>query len=152
MKISQKKLEELIYLSLIAEYDYMQLNGNETLIGFKGSRPLCIDMTKPICITSNKLGSDSMTRQRVIRFEEKIFAKSTFIERLKGETKFILSKRIKLLVEHCKKNEVIYSLYKNNINTLKICGVIDEIQRLGAIHYVEDLRNKTLDANYESFK
>jgi len=151
MRISQKKLEEFMYLSLIAEYDYMQLNGNEKLIAFVGSRVFCDEIVKPICVTSTKLCSDVITTLRISKMEQRLLKGDCLLDRLKKEQKLSFTKRIKLFIDSYYKNELIYDLYKNNIDTLKICGVIDEIQRLGAISYVENLRKKTFEANYEPF-
>lgn len=149
MRISQKKLEEFMYLSLIAEYDYMQLNGNEKLIAFVGSRVFCDEIVKPICVTSTKLCSDVITTLRISKMEERLLKGDCLLDRLKKEQKLSFTKRIKLFIDSYYRNEVVFELYKNNINTLKICEVLDETQREGAIQYVDNIRKKIFEANYE---
>ena len=152
MKVGPKKLEELMYLSLIGEYEYMQLNANETLIAFKGSLHFCSYFAQPICITNTKFSTDNITKMRINKFEEKVFEKETaFLKTLNKEEKFVLNKRIKLFIEDYYKLDGAFVSYKKNIDTLKLCGVIDEIQRLGAISYNDNLRKKPFEANYEPF-
>lgn len=150
MKVVQKKLEELMYLSLIGEYQYMQWNGNETLIAFMGSRPLCFKMAKPLCLTSNKIGSDRLTKERITVFEGKVFSQYPQVQQMLGNEKFNINKRIKLLIETFCNNEIIFSLYQTNINTLNQCGLLDEIQRLGAIHYVDNTRKQIIRKKQKS--
>lgn len=149
MRISQKKLEEFMYLSLIAEYEYMQLAKDEKFIAFAGSRVFCDEIVKPICVTSTKPTSDNITQLRVKAMEEKLFKGNYLLNRLKEEDKLSFSKRIKLFIDSYYRNEVVFELYKNNINTLKICEVLDETQREGAIQYVDNIRKKSFEANYE---
>lgn len=153
MKINQKKLKEFMYLSLLGEYAYMELNRMETIICFRGTRPFCPYIVKPICITSNKSVSENITKERIIKFEEKVLAETSNLH--KSELKnnaFSIDERINLFVKHFYKNNLLFDLYKNNLETLQKCGLIDEIQCLGAIKFVENLRNKKNEENHVALR
>lgn len=148
MRVTEKKLKELMYLSLIGEYTYLQLNGNERLICFKGTRPLCPYIVKPICILSDKVASERVLKDRFERFESEIFAEDVnYLNKLNREDSFTLDRRIKLFIGDYYKNYIIFDLYKANMKILNKAGIIDEIQYLGSIKYIDNMRSKAAKEN-----
>ena len=149
MRVSNKKLKELMYLSLIGEYTYMELRDPEVILCYQGATHICHNIVKPLCLTSNKLISDRVTIARITKFEEKVFEKSSKLHKskLSEEKNFSLDKRIKYFIEDYYKNDKIFDMYKDNLEALQKGRVIDEIQYLGAVEFVTKMRNKVAKEN-----
>lgn len=142
------KLEELMYLSLVAKFDYIHTCDGKTYICFT-----CIDENinkdvklKPIYITSLENVSERVSKSRINAFEKKIF-NDNFIEFLNrtedGENcKLCFSRRIKDYINNvytkgsAEVQKSIVSTYKNNFCNLKNEKILDENQFEAGIEFV----------------
>lgn len=116
-----KKLEELIYLSLIGEFDYVHENNYGKNICFTAQN-LTLDRmldrkNKPLFITSENIVSDKIALARLNAFENKIFEKSYLNNLPKNELNY--SKRIKNYIRYVEKenkqNETLKCFYNNTL-------------------------------------
>ncbi len=71
MITEQKKLEELMYLSLIGNFAYRQVRDHKTYIAFNAKNS--DGSLKPIYITTENLDSDKIMKMRVNAFEKRVF-------------------------------------------------------------------------------
>jgi len=75
--LEQKKLEELMYLSLIGDFAYKQVKDSKTYIAFKSEMNKGNTNIKPIYLTSVDVGSERLQKARITSFEQKIFNEKT---------------------------------------------------------------------------
>ena len=147
----QKKLEELIYLSLIGKFFYMNQVGCNTYICFT-SQDDKANNKKPFYITNENVIGDKVSLAKLNSFEKQIYGEE-LIKKLKDENltsskeKLNYSKRIKFFIDNVYlKNEnskkFITDFFDMNILLLRGEQIIDDMQYESAIKYVHGKFNK----------
>ena len=155
----QKKLEELIYLSLIGKFFYMNQIGCNTYICFRCNTYICFtsqddkaNNKKPFYITSENVLGDKVSLAKLNSFEKHIYGEE-LTKKMKDENLFSskeklnYSKRIKFFIDNVYlKNEnskkIITDFFDMNILLLRGEQVIDDMQYKSAIKYVHGEFNK----------
>lgn len=137
MELTNKKLEELIYLSLIGKFCYWEKQKDEMVVCFVASKIFNDDIKKPIYITSSKYTSDKIALKRLEAFEQKVFTKDkSLANTLKNDDTLSYSRRIKKILSKSYQNFEVLEQYKINIENLNQEWIIDEFQYQVAKEYV----------------
>lgn len=137
MKLEQKKLEELLYLSLIGRFELKSKVDFRTYLCFTSVKACKEGELKPIYITeTNAEVSDDILLKRVNSFENKIFKQE---KNNNEELNYI--KRIKNFVKNLDKKstqKVLMNL-KHNLGCLEKEEIIDSERAKISYCYVEQL-------------
>lgn len=129
----QKKLEELIYLSLIGKFDYKHDNGYNTYICFtsQNANPVSDVKSKPVYITNENVVGDKIAFKRLITFEDKVLDK-TQAKHFANQKELNYTKRIKEYAKYVK------NLSKEKQNKIKL-HYQTNIMLLHSEHIINDL-------------
>ena len=102
----QKKLEEIMYLSLIGKFENVILFGDNKHFCFTSQYNNKFSM-KPTFVTNEKIASDNVALLRLKAFEKKIFNPEYFESIVKAtKEKPNYGKRIKLFLENLNKQDL----------------------------------------------
>lgn len=137
---NNKKLEEIIYLSLISLFDSVHKNDFSVYYCFVEQEPKSSNLKdRAIYITSEDVVSDKLALARLGAFERKIFDEEYNKKLSKSELNY--SKRIKEYVNHVKGDEEKskWAIYYFYANTLRLYSeqIISQEQLLAAQEYLE---------------
>ena len=131
MKNEQKKLEELMYLSLIGKFVDIQLVNQQKIACFSTANRNEKNVA-PIYLTGTDVASDNVLLRRISTFENKIFDKE-YLDGLKNlstiDDKVCLIKRMKTFTNTLKTEKdkrTVLSNFKTNTNKLYKAEMISE--------------------------
>ncbi|MGN1208358.1 MAG: hypothetical protein ACI4TI_02715 [Christensenellales bacterium] len=152
MITEQKKLEELMYLSLIGNFAYRQVRDHKEYIAFNAKN--ADGRLKPIYITTAEPASDKVLTLRVNAFEKRVLDERMLAlldENCKGELNFskrisvYINNRFALLSEKEQKEEV--ESYMTNFVYLCRLKLVDNKTFKACTKYMK----RQFDANVYSF-
>lgn len=139
MITDQKKLEELIYLSLIGNFSYKQVKDGKTYIAFiaefnnERKNENQIGNIKPIYLTSDEQTNDKVLKLRLSSFESKVLNNrvlESINEYCKGELDY--SRRIIIFIHNEfeklseKERKAVVENFMTNMWGLHNFGIIDK--------------------------
>ena len=129
----QKKLEELIYLSLIGKFNYKYQNGYNTYICFTSQNASSYSTAKSnsVYITNEDVVSDKMAFVRLKTFEDKIWDKDQ-LKYFANQKELNYTKRIKKFTNY------ITNLSEEKQNKIKL-HYTTNIMMLHSEHIINDL-------------
>ena len=150
--LEQKKLEELMYLSLIGDFAYKQVKDAKTYIAFKSEMNNRNIKIKPIYITGINIASEKLQKARISSFEEKIFDKKTLkaienyscgeIDYLRRITIFLSNNYDKLNSDERKE---LFENFDTNMWGLYNFNIIDSRERKACVKYIkQEIKEKEL--------
>jgi len=138
----QKKLEELIYLSLIGKFDYKHKNEYNTFICFtsQNANPVSDVKSKPVYVTSENVVGDKISLIRLKTFEDKVLDKSQ-AKNFANQKELNYSKRIKEYANYVKnlseeKQNKIKLHFQTNIMLLHSEHIINDLHFEAANSFV----------------
>ena len=147
--LEQKKLEELMYLSLISDFAYKQVKDSKTYIAFKSEMNNGNINIKPIYITGVDVASEKLQKARITSFEQKIFNKNTLkaiddysldeINYLRRITIFLSSNYQSLSTDEQKE---LFDNFDTNMWGLYSFNIIDSRERKACVKYMKQEMNK----------
>lgn len=157
MAVTNKKLEELIYLSLIGRYTLKQESDFQTILSFVDDRQ---NKLRPIYQTKlDSQSTDNSVKKSIKSFEDKVFSQSKYIMLYKFlDTKHDINgvnfiNRISSYLCDIyttfpsKERKIIKGNYTSNIQKLCETEVIDKKQSLVALELFEELTKNYSDVN-----
>ena len=132
-----KKLEELMYISLLGKFSYRFVRDGKTYVGFTSSNLFKNLEAKPVYVTSLKTDSDFVSLKRICAFEKKILPEDlvdeenlNYVARMKN---FLDEKYEK--ADNEQKAEILDN-FKTNLLKLKEENVISLTEARISISYV----------------
>lgn len=147
--LEQKKLEELMYLSLIGDFAYKQVRDSKTYIAFKSEMNNGNTNIKPIYMTSVDIASEKLQKIRISSFEEKVLNEKTLkaIENYScGEVNYL--RRITIFLSNNYGNlnsdekKELFDNFNTNMWGLYNFGIIDSRERKACVKYMKQEINE----------
>lgn len=152
----QKKLEELMYLSLISKFSYKQIKDGKTYYAFNSDMENNKNnlKIKPIYITGEEMASLKVQRLRIKSFENKILNKQTLNALecyVNDENEVDYLRRIMIYKTNvfkkanAKQQKEIYDNFTTNMWGLYNFNIINNKERKACVKYIQqELKTKEL--------
>lgn len=137
----QKKLEEIMYLSLIGKFENVILFGDNKHFCFTSQTNNKFAF-KPTYVTNEKIASDNVALLRLQAFEKKVYNKDYYEKLLKtAKNKPNFAKRIKMFLENVNQQNLTVRYetrlyYETNLLHLFNNQIIDEDSYYAAKEYI----------------